>query len=97
MALRGETMIKTKIEPNYRITIPEALRPSLKVGDELLITTDPAGRIIITPEARIHSILERTAGMWQGRQDIPADGVQYVNQLRQARRLRELGVLPDGD
>ncbi len=90
-------MLKTKIEPDFRITIPEPLRPSLGIGDEYLITTDPAGRIILTPEARIRAILQRTAGMWRGRQDIPADGVEYVNNLRQARRLRELGVLPDGD
>ena len=85
-------MLKTKIEPDFRIAIPEALRPALKVGDELLVTTDPSGRIIITPEARIRSILERTAGMWRGRRDIPADGVEYVNQVRQGRRLRELKV-----
>jgi bifunctional DNA-binding transcriptional regulator/antitoxin component of YhaV-PrlF toxin-antitoxin module len=90
-------MLLTKIEPDFRITIPEPLRPLLKVGDELLITTDQAGRIIIIPKAHIRSILQRTAGMWRGRQDVPADGVEYVNNLRQARRLRELGVLPDGD
>jgi bifunctional DNA-binding transcriptional regulator/antitoxin component of YhaV-PrlF toxin-antitoxin module len=90
-------MLKTKIEADFRITIPEPLRPSLEVGDELLITTDQAGRIILTPEARIRSILQRTAGMWRGRQDVPADGVEYVNHMRQGRRLRELGVLPDGD
>jgi bifunctional DNA-binding transcriptional regulator/antitoxin component of YhaV-PrlF toxin-antitoxin module len=88
-------MLKTKIESGFRITIPEPLRPPLEVGDELLITIDQAGRIIITPKARIRSILQRTAGMWQGRRDIPADGVEYVNHLRQARRLRELGVVPD--
>ena len=90
-------MLRTKVEPDFRITIPEPLRPPLQVGDELLVTTDQAGRIIITPEVHIRSILQRTAGMWRGRQDIPSDGVEYVNTLRQARRLRELGVLPDGD
>jgi bifunctional DNA-binding transcriptional regulator/antitoxin component of YhaV-PrlF toxin-antitoxin module len=90
-------MLRTKIEPDFRITIPEPLRTPLQVGDELLITTDQAGRIIITPEARIRAILQRTAGMWRGRQDVPADGVEYVNNLRQGRRLRDLGVAPDGD
>jgi bifunctional DNA-binding transcriptional regulator/antitoxin component of YhaV-PrlF toxin-antitoxin module len=90
-------MLRTKVEPDFRITIPEPLRPPLQVGDELLVTTDQAGRIIITPEARIRSILQRTAGMWRGREDIPSDGVEYVNNLRRARRLRELGVVPDGD
>jgi bifunctional DNA-binding transcriptional regulator/antitoxin component of YhaV-PrlF toxin-antitoxin module len=90
-------MLRAKIEPDFRVTIPEPLRTPLQVGDELLITTDQAGRIIITPEARIRAILQRTAGMWRGRQDVPADGVEYVNNLRQARRLRDLGVAPDGD
>jgi bifunctional DNA-binding transcriptional regulator/antitoxin component of YhaV-PrlF toxin-antitoxin module len=84
-------MLRTKVDPDFRITIPEPLRPPLQVGDELV------GRIIITPETRVRSILQRTAGMWRGRQDIPSDGVEYVNDLRQARRLRALGVVPDGD
>jgi bifunctional DNA-binding transcriptional regulator/antitoxin component of YhaV-PrlF toxin-antitoxin module len=90
-------MLRTKVDPDFRITIPEPLRPPLQVGDELLVTTDQVGRIIITPETRVRSILQRTAGMWRGRQDIPSDGVEYVNDLRQARRLRALGVVPDGD
>jgi bifunctional DNA-binding transcriptional regulator/antitoxin component of YhaV-PrlF toxin-antitoxin module len=90
-------MLKTKVEADFRISIPEPLRPPLEVGDELVVTTDPAGRIILTPEARIHSILERTAGMRRGREDVPADGVEYVNRMRQGRRLRDLGVTPDGD
>jgi bifunctional DNA-binding transcriptional regulator/antitoxin component of YhaV-PrlF toxin-antitoxin module len=90
-------MLRTKIEPDFRITIPESLRPPLKVGDELFITTDQAGRIIITSEARIRAILQRTAGMWRGRQDIPSDGVEYVHNLRQGRRLHDLGVVHDGD
>ena len=90
-------MLRTKVESDFRITIPEPLRPALQVGDELLIATDQEGRIIITPQARIRSILQRTAGMWRGRQDVPADGVEYVNNLRQARRLRRLELSPDGD
>ena len=90
-------MLRVKVESDFRITLPESLRPPLHVGDELLITTDPAGRIIMTPEARIRAILEQTAGMWRGRTDIPSDGVEYVNQLRKGRRLRELGIVSDGD
>ncbi len=78
-------MLRVKVERNFRITIPETLRAPLHVGDELLITTDLAGRIIITPEARIMAILEQTAGMWADRTDIPADGVEYVDQIRRGR------------
>ena len=82
-------MIRTKVEAGYKIRIPESLRPSLKVGDELLVAIDQAGRIILVPEGRIREILQKTSGMWRDRQDIPADGVGYVNQLRQGWRLRE--------
>lgn len=91
-------MLRTKIESKYRVTIPKSLRPDLKVGDELIISTDKEGRIILTPQApHIISILQKTAGMWRGRQDVPADGVDYVNSLRQGRRLQDLGIQPDGD
>jgi bifunctional DNA-binding transcriptional regulator/antitoxin component of YhaV-PrlF toxin-antitoxin module len=97
MKLRGEVMLRAKIEPDFRITLPEPLRDLLRVGDELLITTDQMGRIIITPKAHIRAILQRTAGMWRGRQDLPADGVEYVNQMRQGCRLHDLGIRDDGD
>lgn|GEM_PF-1546341 len=75
-------MLLTRVESDFRITIPESLRLPLHVGDELLITTDHTGRIILIPKARIRAILQQTAGMWRGRQDLPADGVEYVNNLR---------------
>ena len=90
-------MLRVKVESDFRITLPEPLRAPLHVGDELMVTTDTVGRIIITPQARIRAILEETAGMWADRTDIPADGVEYVNQMRQGRRLRELGIVSDGD
>ncbi len=88
-------MLQTKIGKDYRVTIPEPLRASLQVGDELLVSADQAGRIILTPKSRLLEILERTAGIWQDRSDIPDDGVEYVNRLRQGRRLRDLGVPSD--
>jgi bifunctional DNA-binding transcriptional regulator/antitoxin component of YhaV-PrlF toxin-antitoxin module len=90
-------MLTTKIEPDFQITIPEPLRPNLSVGDELLISADQQGRIILVPTSRVRAILEQTAGMWRGRQDIPGDGVEYVNNLRQGRRLNDLGVVSRGD
>jgi bifunctional DNA-binding transcriptional regulator/antitoxin component of YhaV-PrlF toxin-antitoxin module len=88
-------MTRTKIDGDFKIRIPESLRPSLKVGDELLIAIDQAGRIIMVPERRILEILQKTAGMWRGRQDIPSDGIDYVSQLRQGRRLRDQGIVND--
>jgi bifunctional DNA-binding transcriptional regulator/antitoxin component of YhaV-PrlF toxin-antitoxin module len=85
-------MLRVKVESDFRITLPEPLRAPLHVGDELMVTTDPVGRIIITPEARIRTILEETAGMWADRADIPADGVEYVNEIRRGHRLDDLGL-----
>jgi bifunctional DNA-binding transcriptional regulator/antitoxin component of YhaV-PrlF toxin-antitoxin module len=90
-------MLYTKIENDFRITIPEEMRRSLEVGQELLVTMDKNGRLILIPETKIKEILQQTAGMWQGRDDIPADGVEYVNQLRQGRRLNDLGIGKNGD
>ena len=88
-------MLRARIDKGYRVVIPETLRSSLKVGDELLITVDQAGRILMLPESRVKEILENTAGLWRNRQDIPSDSIQYVNELRQGRRLNDLGVTSD--
>lgn len=89
-------MIYTKVEDDFRITIPEELRRSLEVGQELLVTMDKNGRLILIPESQIDAILQQTAGMWKRRTDIPADGVDYVNQLRQGQRLVDLGIEKNG-
>jgi bifunctional DNA-binding transcriptional regulator/antitoxin component of YhaV-PrlF toxin-antitoxin module len=83
-------MLRTKIDKGFRVTIPESLRPALHVGEELLISMDQSGRILLVPESKVVEILERTAGMWAGRQDIPADGIHYVNQIRSGRRLHAI-------
>jgi bifunctional DNA-binding transcriptional regulator/antitoxin component of YhaV-PrlF toxin-antitoxin module len=90
-------MVYTKVEDDFRIVIPEEMRRTLEVGQELLVTMDKNGRLILIPESQIDAILQRTFGIWQGREDIPADGVEYVNQLRQGRRLSDLGITKNGD
>lgn len=87
-------MDRVAIESGFRVTVPKRLRNGLKIGDELRVTTDRAGRIIFVSEKQIREILQRSAGMWAGRRDIPTDGVAYVNRLRKGRRLRRLGVTP---
>lgn len=90
-------MLKAILDTDFRITIPEPLRTRLEVGQELFVTIDQANRLVLIPISRVEAILERTAGLWQGRSDIPSDGVEYVNQLRQGRRLVELGVGANGN
>jgi len=53
-------------------------------------------RVALSAE-QIRARLMETFGMWADRTDVPADGVEYVNQLRQGRRLRELGIVSDID
>jgi hypothetical protein len=53
-------------------------------------------RVALSAE-QIRARLMETFGMWADRIDVPADGVEYVNQLRQGRRLRELGIVSDSD
>lgn len=86
-------MLQTVIDHDYRVTIPETLRQSLRIGDKLLVSVDQTGRIFLVPEDRALQILADTAGMWRDRTDIPSDGVEYVNQLRQGNRLQDLGIL----
>lgn len=85
-------MERVAIESGFRVTVPKKMRSGLKIGDELRVSVDHAGRIILVSEKQIRETLQRTAGMWSGRQDIPNDGVVYVNRLRKGRRLRRLGV-----
>jgi bifunctional DNA-binding transcriptional regulator/antitoxin component of YhaV-PrlF toxin-antitoxin module len=85
-------MEQVSIESGFRVTVPKTLRNGLKVGDKLTATTDRAGRIILVSEKQLRETLQRTAGMWEGRKDIPSDGVKYANRLRRGRRLRRLGV-----
>ena len=85
-------MNRILIEKGFRLTVPKELRRGLKVGDEIFVTVDRAGRIVLLSEKRIRASLQRTAGVWQGRADIPDDGVKYVHRLRRGRRLRRLGV-----
>jgi bifunctional DNA-binding transcriptional regulator/antitoxin component of YhaV-PrlF toxin-antitoxin module len=83
--------IKEK-EKGYRVVIPEAVRAAFPEGEELLVIVRPSGAIELIPQSRAVKILHDTAGLWQGRADIPADGVSYVDELRPGRRLRDLGV-----
>ena len=81
-------MEQISIESGFRVTVPKKLRNGLQVGDKLTATTDRAGRIILVSEKQLRETLQRTAGMWSGRKDIPGDGIKYVNRLRRGKRLR---------
>ena len=86
-------MIRVAIEEGYRLTVPKALRRKLKIGDEMFVRVDRAGRIVLISEKRIRATLSQTAGMWRGREDVPNTGIKYVNKIRRGQRLRRLGVV----
>lgn len=90
-------MNRIQIEEGFRLTVPKELRREMKVGDEVIVTVDHAGRLVVLSEKRIRAVLQQTAGLWQGRDDIPNDGVKYVNQLRRGRRLRRLRIASHAD
>jgi bifunctional DNA-binding transcriptional regulator/antitoxin component of YhaV-PrlF toxin-antitoxin module len=66
-------MTRIVIEGGFRVTLPKGMRRGLKVGDELHVSVDRAGRIILLSETRIRETLRRTAGIWRDRADVPKD------------------------
>lgn len=85
----------TKISPEYTVPIPDRFRKLFAAGQEVVVTTDRQGRLIVTPLERIRQALETTSGMWADRTDIPADGVDYVAEVRSGQRLEDLGLTTD--
>jgi len=56
-------------------------------GQEVSVSLDKQGRLIITPIEQVRAVLKETFGMWADRSDIPIDGTEYVDQIRRRRRL----------
>ena len=68
-----------------------------EVGTPVWVAMDEAGRIILTPETQIRAVLMETFGMWADRDDIPQNGVSYMDQIRQGKRLANLEHTADED
>lgn len=85
-------MTKVLVEEGYQLNLPPELQSLAPVGTQFEITVDESGRIILTPETKIRAILMETFGMWSDHADVPADGVEFVNDIRQGQRLDELGI-----
>jgi bifunctional DNA-binding transcriptional regulator/antitoxin component of YhaV-PrlF toxin-antitoxin module len=80
-------MVTIKVSSNYTVKIPNEFRRGLRAGQEVAVSVDAQGRLILTPIEQVRAILQETFGMWSDRTDIPADGVAYVDQIRPGRRL----------
>lgn len=88
-------MAKTLIEEGYRVTLPPEVQPLMPIGTPLQITIDKSGRIILIPEDKVQAVLLKTFGMWADRQDVPPDGLAYMDEVRAGQRLDQLELNSD--
>lgn len=85
-------MVTVHVSSDYTVKIPSKFRSRLHAGQEVAVSEDAQGRLIITPIELVHAALTETFGMWADRKDIPANGVDYVDQIRRGRRLDDMGL-----
>lgn len=83
-------MIVSKINPDFTLDIPDRFRDLFEAGQEVSISADAQGRLIIVPLEQIQARLQETFGMWAGRTDLPDGGVEYMDEVRQGHRLSEV-------
>ncbi len=82
-------MVTVRISPQYTVKIPEYFRSQLRVGQQVAVSVDAQGRLVLTPIEQAHAILDETFGMWAGRDDIPKSGVKYMDKIRRGHRLKD--------
>ena len=85
-------MFVTKISPEFSVNIPNDFRNVLTVGQEVTVSLDAQGRLVITPLKEIRTILLESCGVWADRTDFPRESVDYVNELRRGSRLDQVSV-----
>ncbi len=85
-------MVTVHVGTDYTVKIPGKFRSHLRAGQEVAVSVDAQGRLIITPIEQVRAVLKETFGMWADRTDVPADGVDYMDQIRRGQRLDELGL-----
>ena len=88
-------MIVTRINPDYTLPIPDSFRRLLAVGQEVAISADAQGRLIVAPVEQFRAVLMETFGLWADHTDQPADSLDYVDALRRGQRLDNLEQIPD--
>jgi bifunctional DNA-binding transcriptional regulator/antitoxin component of YhaV-PrlF toxin-antitoxin module len=80
-------MVVTKITPKYTLSIPAEFRKALPAGQEVAITIDKQGRLVVTPIEKIREALAESFGMWADRTDLSADAIRYVREIRKGYRI----------
>jgi hypothetical protein len=80
-------MVVARITPEYTLKIPDEFRAMIEAGQEVAISADAQGRLVVTPIEQIRARLMETFGMWAGRDDLAIEGVDYVDDIRRGQRL----------
>jgi hypothetical protein len=88
-------MVVTTISKEFTLRIPEAYRASYSPGQQVAISADPQGRLVITPIEQVRAILAETSGIWADRPDLPGDSLDIMDELRKGSRLSEPGLAVD--
>ena len=83
-------MIVARITPEYTLIIPDEFRTLVEAGQEVAVSADAQGRLVVTPIEQIRARLQETFGIWAERDDLPADSIDYVNDIRHGQRLDNL-------
>jgi hypothetical protein len=73
-------------------SLPLAERRWLRDALNRVVEQEPPSPLV---EINVRQILQETFGMWADRDDLPADGVDYVNQIRQSTRWDDMGLAAD--
>lgn len=82
-------MVMKKIGSDFTVPIPDEFRKDFAAGQEVAVTTDEQGRLIVTPIEQIRSLLLETFGLRSDRKDV--DSTEYMDEIRKGRRLEDLG------
>ena len=85
-------MVVTKIGQEFTLNIPDQFRQKFTPGQEVAVSTDAQGRLVVTPIEQVRALLMETFGMWADRTDVPADSLDYVDDIRRGRRLDEIDL-----
>ena len=83
-------MVITHIDPKFMLNIPDEFRKNLSAGQEVAISMDEHGRLVVTPVEQVREALMESFGIWAERKDIPADGTKYVDAARKGKRLDKI-------
>jgi hypothetical protein len=88
-------MSVTKISSEFTVPIPDEFRARFMAGQQVLVSADAQGRLVLTPIEQIRARLMETFGMWANRADLPGDSIAFMDELRRGKRLEQLGLRAD--